>query len=195
MSSSLKRLPHPAKLIALSYMRLFIPTPCSVYIECCRTGNSQSSWDRAKWDRGSHLTQSSRVCCRNPPKFLVPAGWRWVFAKTPLCFGFLSGNYTSANKFSSGDHRSKWDPEQIKRWANAYKLFMCSPSVPNDQTNVQVALQFCLSFPQVTAVMPGMLTPEHVEENVKSSKLGKLPMKSLQMFCKIYQKHQFFIQN
>ena len=118
-----------------------------------------------------------------------------VFAKTPLCFGFLSGNYTSANKFSSGDHRSKWDPEQIKRWANAYKLFMCSPSVPNDQTNVQVALQFCLSFPQVTAVMPGMLTPEHVEENVKSSKLGKLPMKSLQMFCKIYQKHQFFIQN
>ncbi|HIB92547.1 TPA: hypothetical protein EYO57_36130, partial [Candidatus Poribacteria bacterium] len=65
----------------------------------------------------------------------------------------------------------------------------CNPSIPNNQTNAQVALRFCLSYPQVTAVIPGMLTPEHVEENVRSSEFGKLPLKSLQMFSKIYQEH------
>ena len=118
-----------------------------------------------------------------------------VLVRTPLCFGFLTGNYDSTDEFSSDDHRSRWDPEQIKRWANAHELFTHSSSENKTQTNAQIALRFCLSYPQVTTVMPGMLTPEHVEENVRSSELGGLPLEFLQMFSKIYQEHQFFIQN
>ena len=118
-----------------------------------------------------------------------------VFVRTPLCFGFLSGNYASTNKFSSGDHRNRWNSEQIERWANAYKLFTSNLPETDNQTNAQVALRFCLSYPQVATVIPGMLTPEHVEENIKSSKLGGLPLEFLQTFSRIYQEHQFFIQN
>ena len=33
------------------------------------------------------------------------------------------------------------------------------------QTNAQIALIFCLSFPHIYTVIPGMLTSQHVEEN------------------------------
>lgn len=117
-----------------------------------------------------------------------------VIVKTPLCFGFLTGKYAANDHYNAGDHRSRWKPEQIERWANAYKLFANDLFEEEEQTNAQIALRFCLSYSAVSTVIPGMLTPLHVEENASASKLGPFPLPTLKQFNRIYQEHQFFIK-
>ena len=41
-------------------------------------------------------------------------------------------------------------------------------------TGAQFALRFCLSFREISCVIPGMLKVEQVEENATSSDLGPL---------------------
>lgn len=117
-----------------------------------------------------------------------------VIVRTPLCFGFLTGKYTANDKYDAADHRSRWHPEQIERWANAYKLFASELIENKKQTNAQIALRFCLSYTAVSTTIPGMLTEEHVEENALCSELGPFSAVILERFNEIYQKHQFFIK-
>jgi aryl-alcohol dehydrogenase-like predicted oxidoreductase len=66
-------------------------------------------------------------------------------------------------------------------------------SAPGAQTPAQFALRFCLSFPAVSTVIPGMLTVGHVEENVKASDFGGLPESDRTAISGIYRKHNFFL--
>ena len=115
-----------------------------------------------------------------------------VIGRTPLCFGFLTGQYNATDHYDSSDHRSLWSSEQIARWANAYKLFAAELIGEEEQTNAQIALRFCLSYSALSVTIPGMLTEEHVTENVQSSQLGRFPTETLEQFNDIYRKHQFF---
>lgn len=117
-----------------------------------------------------------------------------IIIRTPLCFGFLTGVYSSKNDYHARDHRSKWSPEQIERWGSAYKLFATELTENEELTNGQIALRFCLSFLPVSTVIPGMLTPEHVLENAISSQLGPFPASIIERFTNIYKEHQFFIK-
>jgi aryl-alcohol dehydrogenase-like predicted oxidoreductase len=88
-----------------------------------------------------------------------------VIARTPLAFGFLSGQLTGEETFPGRDHRNNWPREQLRRWAEAGRLFASlNDGLP--RTRVQLALQFCLSDASVAAVIPGMLTPDEVRENM-----------------------------
>ncbi len=117
-----------------------------------------------------------------------------VIGRTPLCFGFLTGQYNATDSYDPSDHRSLWSPEQIDRWANAYKLFAGMLIEAEAQTNAQIALKFCLSYPALSTTIPGMLTEEHVEENTKSSQLGAFSSPILEKFNQIYRKNTFFIK-
>ena len=114
-------------------------------------------------------------------------------ARTPLCYGFLTGRYTSETVFPPKDHRSKWPRQQIALWASSPKLFA---SVLRDpQSNpAQVALRYCLSTPGISAVIPGMLTIQQVEENVPASDQGPLLEEELREIEKVYQENTFFIE-
>ena len=115
-----------------------------------------------------------------------------IIVRTPLCFGFLTGAYPSDSEFEPGDHRSSWSSNQIEQWAGASQLF--STAVANrKQTDAQFALRFCLSHPSVSTAIPGMLTREHVEENLLASDLGPLPEAGLRQLEKIYSEHTFFV--
>ena len=46
-----------------------------------------------------------------------------IFARTPLCFGLLTGDYATHQNFHTNDHRGKWSESQIKIWATAFSLF------------------------------------------------------------------------
>ncbi len=116
-----------------------------------------------------------------------------IIVRTPLCFGFLTGEYSAGDNYAAGDHRGRWSPEQIERWADAYKLFVSNLPEKGEQTNAQIALRFCLSYSPVSTVIPGILTQEHAEENALSSQLGPFEPSILEQFNKIYQEHQFFI--
>ena len=88
-----------------------------------------------------------------------------VIARTPLCFGFLSGRLTGDETFTPGDHRANWPREQLRRWANAPSVF--GPLVAGGpRTMVQLALQWCLAERAVSTTIPGMMTRAEVEEDV-----------------------------
>src|SRR5262249_11959223 len=94
-----------------------------------------------------------------------------VIVRTPLCFGFLTGKYSGGFQFDASDHRSTWSRDQIALWAKAHEVFS-SVCQTNTQTPVELALRFCLSYPVVSTVIPGMLNNLQVEENVRAGNLG-----------------------
>ncbi len=115
-----------------------------------------------------------------------------IIARTPLCFGFLTGKYAADDDYAEGDHRRKWKREQIELWADAYKLFRAELGNEVLQTNAQIALRYVLSFAEVSTTIPGMLTEDHVSENVTASGLGPFSPSLLADFAGIYGQHSFF---
>lgn len=116
-----------------------------------------------------------------------------VICRTPLCFGFLAGNYANM-EFDSRDHRSSWPPEQRDLWANAYKTFLLAVKKNGDQTNAQFALRYCLSYPAVSSTIPGMLTSAEVDENIGASELPPFSETELAKLQGTYGDHSFFIK-
>lgn len=116
-----------------------------------------------------------------------------VIGRTPLCFGFLTGQYSSRQEFDSTDHRSRWKPEQRDKWAGAYPLFLSALRDPGGQTPAQFALRFCLSFPAISSTIPGMLTAAHVDDNTRASELGGLRESERSAIMTIYREHDFFL--
>lgn len=117
-----------------------------------------------------------------------------VIIRTPLCFGFLTGNLSENEEFGPLDHRAGWGREQLQRWASAPQTFSTLREKHPGETAAQFSLRYCLSFDCVSTVIPGMLTEQHVEENVKASSLGTMTREELNEIEKIYYGHEFFIQ-
>jgi aryl-alcohol dehydrogenase-like predicted oxidoreductase len=114
-----------------------------------------------------------------------------VIVRTPLCFGFLTGQYSAGGQFDPTDHRSRWSAAQREKWAGAYQLFASALQNPRAQTPAQFALRFCLSFPAVSTVIPGMLTTVHVEENIRASEFGGLLDSERDAIISIYRQQDF----
>lgn len=93
-----------------------------------------------------------------------------IIVRTPLCFGFLTGDYNESTGFPEGDHRNRWPEAQKKLWFGALKTY---ETVYNDyedcMNRTQFALQYCLSYAGVATTIPGMLTVEHVRDNAAAS--------------------------
>jgi len=117
-----------------------------------------------------------------------------IVGRTPLCFGFLTGDYDDKTEFRKGDHRLTWKKEQIKSWVNGYKSFRDSIELSDNMTDAQFAIGFCLSFPEVTSVIPGMLTPEHVVENAKGHIFPHFSPAMLDKIFKMHEEIDFFVR-
>jgi len=98
-----------------------------------------------------------------------------IIARTPLCFGFLSGAITAGTQFPPGDHRRAWARTQIERWITGAESMHAATAAPAGQSRSQAALRFCLSFPAVSSVIPGILSPEEAAQNAAASGFGPLP--------------------
>ncbi|OGS08520.1 MAG: hypothetical protein A2270_11030 [Elusimicrobia bacterium RIFOXYA12_FULL_51_18] len=114
-----------------------------------------------------------------------------IIARTPLCFGFLTGQYPDTSALPESDHRRRWSKEQVERWHKAPRLFAGALETQRPQTPAQSALRFCISYPAVTSVIPGMLTPAQVEENAAASGLGPLPAETISEVQAIYEANDF----
>lgn len=116
-----------------------------------------------------------------------------LIVRTPLCFGFLTGTVDEATTFDARDHRCRWSIKQRSAWHQAQKEFGSCASAIEEQTPAQLALRFCLSYPAVSTVIPGMLTKAHVEENLRASTLGPLPVETRQGMEARYRQRNFFV--
>ena len=114
-----------------------------------------------------------------------------IIARTPLCFGFLTGCYSVVNFSNSNDHRARYPREHIERWITASRLFDDVICCGGEQTASQRALRFCLSFSEVASVIPGMLTPDQVGENIMASELVDLSTADMSAVERIYRENIF----
>ena len=117
-----------------------------------------------------------------------------LIARTPLCFGFLTWQYSAATKFDAYDHRNRWSAEQRERWASALARFISALRTRSSDTPAQFALRFCLSFPAVSSAIPGMLTEAHVAENAAAGDLGPLDQGDLAALTQVYREQAFFVE-
>lgn len=116
-----------------------------------------------------------------------------VIARTPLCFGLLSGAVAPNTTFDPSDHRSLWPRAQIERWIEGSRIFVDAIADRERQTKAQVALRYCLSFPGLSSTIPGMLRRSEVEEDVKASDMGPLAPAELAEIARIYASQSFYV--
>ncbi|MCW9035103.1 MAG: aldo/keto reductase [Rhodospirillales bacterium] len=108
-----------------------------------------------------------------------------IISRTPLCFGFLSGDIDETTTFSPGDHRLAWSVSLKKIWAQSARKIKAQHPLQQGETMIQSALRFCLSFSGVASTIPGMLKADEVVENAKASLQGPLPPSVLASITKI----------
>ncbi len=116
-----------------------------------------------------------------------------LVARTPLAFGFLSGDVEIKKIMKQVDHRKHWSKKQLEIWSNGYKKFSLIRKNYN-QSPAQFALNFCRSFPEIQTVIPGMMNRLDVIVNFISSQMNIINKKDLQSINSIYKKNSFFIK-
>lgn len=122
----------------------------------------------------------------------LEANGQHLVARTPLCFGFLSGRITEDTVFPEGDHRNSWPTEQRSIWiGGSVKLKQIGgdfgiASLP------EMALRFCASFPSVVTVLAGCLNEDEVRENTNAINLGPLSAEILQKVIDLHNDQTFF---
>lgn len=78
-----------------------------------------------------------------------------IIARMPLQFGLLTGKFSAESTFAANDHRSfRLTPEIIEKTMSVLK-----------HVNAAKALSFILTCKEVSTVIPGIRTPEHVKQN------------------------------
>ena len=114
-------------------------------------------------------------------------------ARTPLCFGFLSGTITRETRFPAGDHRLGWPAEQLANWIDGASDLLVAVGAKPGTEGAQAALRFCLSFAEVSTTIPGILTPHEAAENAAASDPGPLPRDAVEAVMEINRRRQFFV--
>jgi aryl-alcohol dehydrogenase-like predicted oxidoreductase len=114
-------------------------------------------------------------------------------ARTPLCFGFLSGAIQHQTRFPVGDHRARWPRAQIANWIDGAAELLAALSAAPGAEAAQAALRFCLAFPSVSATIPGILTPAEADQDAAASALGPLPDSAVKAVLEINRSREFFV--
>jgi aryl-alcohol dehydrogenase-like predicted oxidoreductase len=102
-----------------------------------------------------------------------------VIARMPLQFGLLTGKFDKEFSFAENDHRKKrLTKEVIDACAKTLepvwslcKKYQC--------TKAQLALSYILSYPEISTIIPGIRTPQHVMDN--TSGLFKLNQEDINL--------------
>ena len=96
-----------------------------------------------------------------------------IVVRCPFDEGGLTGALTPKTRFEPDDFRSYYFgndrlSETCKRAEAISKILVGKHAA----SLAEAALKFCLSFPEVSAVIPGMRTAGHVKENVRAADNG-----------------------
>jgi len=107
-----------------------------------------------------------------------------VIVRGPLAMGILAGKFKSDSRFPDGDFRRNWheNPDEHKVFLDDLKKVEQLKEVVGNQSIAQLALQFVLSHPAVTTVIPGAKTVQQLEQNVA---VGHMPPLSREILDQI----------
>lgn len=119
-----------------------------------------------------------------------------VIARVPLASGLLTGKFDRDTTFESGDHRhfnregeafdrgetfSGVSYEQGLKAVNSLKQLF-----PNEENLAPIALQWILSFPEVSCIIPGASKVEHLLSNISASDRKPLTDEEMRSINRIY---------
>ncbi len=88
-----------------------------------------------------------------------------LITRTPFSFGFLTGKINAFNYFPKNDHRSLWSDDQKKKWVSLSKKLYESNLFSKKISQAQLCLRFCMSVPEVSLTIAGMMSEKEVIEN------------------------------
>ena len=97
-----------------------------------------------------------------------------VIARVPLDEGSLAGALTLDSRWPDGDWRNTYFGPAVLR-ATIPRVEALRPLVPPGETMAQLALRFILSDPDVSTVIPGTRSLEHLAANLAAAAAGPLP--------------------
>ena len=118
-----------------------------------------------------------------------------VIARTPLCFGFLSGAINEETQFGTFDHRSAWSLAQRKAWSTGARSVAKILGAGKNGQMATDALRFCLSLKGVASVIPGILRASEAQTNSRASFLGPLPNDKVEAIIDLNRNADFFVRN
>jgi aryl-alcohol dehydrogenase-like predicted oxidoreductase len=123
----------------------------------------------------------------------IAKGGTGFIARTPLCFGFLTGTIDRTTVFPPGDHRNGWSRAQLDNWIDGSRELLAAVATVRGPAPVQNALRFCLAFEGVSTVIPGILTPQEARDNAQASDFGPLGKEAVAAVLEINSRRQFFV--
>lgn len=111
-----------------------------------------------------------------------------IIARMPLQFGLLSGNIKPDTVFTADDHRSYRVVPPITEATLQILKEQVWPLCEKYQTTASgLALSYILSYPEISTVIPGIRTPEHVGLN--TDHLVTLEAADKQHLQNLYETH------
>ncbi len=99
-----------------------------------------------------------------------------VIVRGPLAMGILTGKFGPNTQFGEGDFRQRWQETPKEREIYLQDLAKAEKLRPlaEGRTMAQLALQFVMTHPAVTVVIPGAKTIKQLEDNVGAALLPPL---------------------
>jgi aryl-alcohol dehydrogenase-like predicted oxidoreductase len=120
-----------------------------------------------------------------------------IIARVPLASGLLTGKFSKKSIFDSKDHRffnregAAFDKGETFSGIN-YELGLIAVNelkklFPEVQNLAPIALQWILSFPEVSCIIPGASTESHVLSNLSTLELPALTPEKIAAMNAIYE--------
>jgi aryl-alcohol dehydrogenase-like predicted oxidoreductase len=94
-----------------------------------------------------------------------------TIVKVPLESGWLSGRYDAESRFT--DVRARWSPADVALRAALVEEFQ--GLLPDGVSTVEGALRFLLSYPEISTVIPGTRSLDHLATSIAAVTEGPLP--------------------
>lgn len=114
-----------------------------------------------------------------------------IIAREPLACGLLTGKYSKESTFHKMDHRNSWSREKLE--TDLYKVdLICNAFNTKRVLLKQAAVEFVLSLPSVSTVIPGMKTVQHVREHLNAVLNPSLSPKEISKIREIYKQEAIF---
>ncbi|TBR25603.1 aldo/keto reductase [bacterium] len=99
-----------------------------------------------------------------------------VVVRCPFDEGGLTGTLTPDTRFPPEDFRSYYfGGERLAETCRRAEALKADLVPAHAETLAEAALRYCLSVPEVSTVIPGMRTAEHVAANVRAADGRRLP--------------------
>lgn len=99
-----------------------------------------------------------------------------ILVRGPLAMGILTGKFIPDTRFGPGDFRRRWheNPEEYQIFLDDLAKVEKLRSLAEGRTLAQLALQFVIAHPAVTAAIPGAKIPRQLRDNVGAAFLPRL---------------------